>query len=83
MPSVEPKKKINGVCFVYIDTCVPLMAIKTKNICVFCVKKKKRKKYKNRVCFVYIDTCTPRMAIEKKFLNFTSFVDYMKISMQT
>ena len=69
------------MCFVYIDTCVPWMAIKTENKSVFCVKKKKRKKNAKTVCFVYIDTCTPRMAIEKKFLNFTSFVDYMKISM--
>ena len=69
------------MCFVYIDTCVPWMAIETKNIKEFSVKMKKRKKYKNGVFFVYIHTCAPWMAIEKNFLKFASFVDYMRISM--
>ena len=57
---MEPKKKKKSACLVYIDTCVPWMAIETKKICVFCVKKKKKKKkYKNNVCFMYIDTCGP------------------------
>ena len=63
------------MCFVYIDTCVPWIAIETKNINEFSVKKKKRKKYKNNVFFVCIHTCAPWTGIDKNFLNFVSFVD--------
>ena len=45
------KKKENTVCFVYIDTCVPWRAIETKNISVFCVKKKKRKQIQKQSVF--------------------------------
>ena len=74
---MEPKKKKKSACLVYIDTCVPWMAIETKKkkVCFVWKRKKRKKKYKNSVCFVYIDTCAPWMAIEIFFLNFVSFVD--------
>ena len=35
---IEKKKYKNSVCFVYIGTCVPWMAIETKfsKLCIFC-----------------------------------------------
>ena len=48
---MEPKKKKKkSACLVYIDTCVPWMAIETKKICVSCVKKKKKKKKIQKQC---------------------------------
>ena len=43
----------------YIDTCVPWMAIETKKMCVLCEKEKKEKKNTKTVCvlctFILVD----------------------------
>ena len=55
---MEPKKKKKkSACFVYIDTCVPWMAIETKKMCVLCEKEKKEKKEKNNTKTVCV-LCT-------------------------
>ena len=47
---MEPKKKKKSACLVYIDTCVPWMAIETKKMCVLCEKEKKEKKNTKTMC---------------------------------
>ena len=49
---MEPKKKKKSACLVYIDTCVPWMAIETKKKkCVLCEKEKKEKKIQKQCVF--------------------------------